>query len=591
MEAWVRIISAVGAALLAVLMTGLVPVPMPASSDPEAGAPGEPRADPRPGSAFAGPQVAQLQRTAAGVQRELGDLAAKIHDADRELRTATDAAAAARSARERADQVVAAQQDEVDAYSATVYTTLAQPSEIRALMSGGPENFLDGSALLDRLRADQDVRLAGAVRRQASAERAERTANAALGDAADRRGELEDRTADASERADAVSAELSGLVADTDAAVVRAQRDQQARNDRTAASWRAYLDRLARAGVVPPPAAALRDPASLPSRLSPLAGRAGPQRGLAKVTLPSGDVLLVLPKETIAAVTAAVGALGRPYVPGHARGSGTGPAAYSCDGLVRSVFGRAGVRLPGGAADQFATGAPVPVTDAQPGDLVFLGPKRYGVQGVGIVLDGRTMLTADARLAGVVVTDRPTDDAVLGVTRPALPAGERRAVPRAESSGELPRRCGGVELPPRAAGSGEAAGAWGGYPNGFIPPTALCPINTGGHALRCDAAAAFAALNRAYTAKFGRGVCVTDSYRTFAEQVRLYGVKPELAAVPGTSNHGWGLALDLCDGMQSFGSAQYAWMAANAPAFGWSNPAWARPGQGREEPWHWEFTG
>jgi peptidoglycan DL-endopeptidase CwlO len=582
-EAWVRISSAVGGVLLALLVT----VSPPASADPEAGAPGEPRTDPRPGTAFAGPQVAQLQRTAASVQRELGDLAAKIHDADRELRTATGTAAAARSARERADQVVAAQQDEVDAYSATVYTTLAQPSEIRALMSGGPENFLDGSALLDRLRADQDVRLAGAVRRQASAERAERTANAALADAADRRGELEDRTADASERADAVSAELSGLVADTDAAVVRAQRDQQARNDRTAASWRAYLDRLARAGVVPPPAAALRDPARLPSRLTPLTGRDGPQRGLAKVTLGSGDVLLVLPKETIAAVTAAVDVLGRPYVPG----TGTGPAAYSCDGLVRSVFGRAGLRLPGAAADQFATGAPVPVADAQPGDLVFLGPKRYGVQGVGIVLDGRTMLTADARLAGVVVTDRPTGDTVLGVTRPALPAGKRRAVPRAELSGELPRRCGGVELPARPAGSGEATGAWGGYPNGFIPPTALCPINTGGHALRCDAAAAFVALNRSYTARFGRGVCVTDSYRTFAEQVRLYGVKPSLAAVPGTSNHGWGLAVDLCDGMQSFGSAQYAWMAANAPAFGWSNPAWARPGQGREEPWHWEFTG
>jgi LAS superfamily LD-carboxypeptidase LdcB len=68
-------------------------------------------------------------------------------------------------------------------------------------------------------------------------------------------------------------------------------------------------------------------------------------------------------------------------------------------------------------------------------------------------------------------------------------------------------------------------------------------------------------------------------------------VKPALAAVPGTSNHGWALAVDLCGGIQSFGTAEYAWMVANAPAFGWSNPPWARPGQGREEPWHWEFTG
>lgn len=582
MEAWLRIGRAVCAAVFLVLV--LAP-PAHAEPTPEPGAPGAPRTDPRPGAAFADPDVATLQRTAAGVQRELGDLAAKIQDAEHRLRTATDAATAARDARARADQVVAAQQAEVDAYSATVYATLAQPSAIRALMSGGPEDFLDGSGLLDRLRADQDVRLAGAIRRQASAERAERTADGALSDAAERRADLEDRTADASERADAVSAELSGVVADTDAAVVAAQQDQRQRNDRTAASWRAYVKKLAAAGVVPPPAAALRDPARLPAGLSALAGKGGAQRGVAKVTLPTGEVLLVLPKETIAAVTAAVGALGKPYVP--ARG-GTGPAAYSCDGLVRSAFGAGGLAVPAGAADQFATGVPVDPADAQPGDLVFLGPEKYGVQGVGIVLDGRTMLTSDARLAGVVVTDRPAGDSVLSVTRPSLPAVPARAVPKADK-GELPWRCGGVALPARS--SGEAAGAWGGYPNGFLPRTALCPVGIGSHALRCDAAAALRALSGAYAARFGGPVCVTDSYRTFAEQVRLYGVKPALAAVPGTSNHGWALAVDLCGGLQSFTSAQYAWMAANAPAFGWSNPPWARPGQGREEPWHWEFTG
>lgn len=293
----------------------------------------------------------------------------------------------------------------------------------------------------------------------------------------------------------------------------------------------------------------------------------------------------MLPKETIAAVDAAVAALGRPYVPGR---GGTGPAAYSCDGLVRSAFGKAGLRLPAGAADQLATGAAIPSADAQPGDLVFLGPKRYGTQGVGIVLDERTMLTAHARLAGVVVADRPSGEEVLGVTRPALPPGPARAVPRAED-GRLTWRCGGVALPARRPG--EAAGAWGGYPNGFIPRAALCPIGAGRHALRCDAAAAFQALTSSYAAAFGRPGCVTDSYRTFAEQVRLYGVKPALAAVPGTSNHGWGLAVDLCGGIQSFGTVQHAWMVANASRFGWSNPSWARPGQGREEPWHWEFTG
>jgi LAS superfamily LD-carboxypeptidase LdcB len=98
-------------------------------------------------------------------------------------------------------------------------------------------------------------------------------------------------------------------------------------------------------------------------------------------------------------------------------------------------------------------------------------------------------------------------------------------------------------------------------------------------------------MSAAFGASFGRPLCVTDSYRTFDSQVRLYGLKPALAAIPGTSNHGWGLAVDLCGGAQSYGTPEYAWLVGSGPAFGWSNPPWAQPGRGREEPWHWEFVG
>ncbi|MFI7674402.1 D-alanyl-D-alanine carboxypeptidase family protein [Actinophytocola sp. NPDC049390] len=529
----------------------------------EPGPPGAPATDPRPGAAFAAPEVARLQHTAAGVQRELADLAGRIHSAERDLRTANDAAAKARAARAAADRVVAAQQAEVDAYSATVYETLAQPTGLRALVSADdPAEFLDGTDLLGRLRADQDGRLAGAVRRQSAATAAEDAAEATAAAAARRKADLDRRDGDARNRAAAISSELRGIVADTDAAVVAQQHAQQQRNRTTAGNWRAYLDRLAAAGIMPPAAARLRDTARFPAGLTPLS-----EPGVAERVLPSGGRLLVLPAETIAAVTRAVDALGKPYAP-----KDTGPAAYSCDGLVRAAYGAA---VPAGIADQYAVLAPV--TRPHPGDLVFLGPERYGVQGVGIVLDDRTMLAADARVAGVVVTDLPAD--ALGFARPALAHVRARAVPKATDDG-LPWRCGGVSLP---------SGLWGGYPNGFIPRTALCPIGVGGHVLRCDAAAAFGALNQAYATRFGAPLCVTDSYRTFDAQVRLYARKPALAAVPGTSNHGWGLALDLCGGAQSFGSPQYAWLRANAPSAGWVNPEWAWPGRGREEPWHWEF--
>jgi hypothetical protein len=51
-----------------------------------------------------------------------------------------------------------------------------------------------------------------------------------------------------------------------------------------------------------------------------------------------------------------------------------------------------------------------------------------------------------------------------------------------------------------------------------------------------------------------------------------------------------GLAVDFCGGIQTYGSTRYDWMRANAPTFGWANPAWAVPPSSREEPWHWEYV-
>jgi len=132
----------------------------------------------------------------------------------------------------------------------------------------------------------------------------------------------------------------------------------------------------------------------------------------------------------------------------------------------------------------------------------------------------------------------------------------------------------------------------GGYANGFLDPAALCPLYAApGHRLRADAAAAFNAMSRARAAATGSPLCVTDSYRSYAEQVDVYSRKPSLAATPGTSNHGLGLAADLCGGVERFGSSAYLWMKANAGRFGFSHPSWAEPGGAKPEPWHWEFGG
>ena len=145
-----------------------------------------------------------------------------------------------------------------------------------------------------------------------------------------------------------------------------------------------------------------------------------------------------------------------------------------------------------------------------------------------------------------------------------------------------------------AAGGGVVAGAWRGFSNGQILATALCPLTAPGQLLRCDAATAWNNMSAAYRAATGAPLCITDSYRSLAVQVRLRAEKPTLAAVAGTSNHGWALAVDLCEaGRTAMGytTPTYLWLKGNAAAFGWVHPGWAEPGAGQEEPWHWEYVG
>lgn len=130
------------------------------------------------------------------------------------------------------------------------------------------------------------------------------------------------------------------------------------------------------------------------------------------------------------------------------------------------------------------------------------------------------------------------------------------------------------------------------YPNGQIPPSALCPLlGAPEESLRPDAAAAFNAMSKAYQRDTGNVLCVTDSYRSYAEQVVTKQDKGMWAAAPGSSNHGLGKAVDLCGGVNSFGHPAHAWMQQNAPLYGWFHPSWAASGGSLPEPWHWEFSG
>lgn len=113
--------------------------------------------------------------------------------------------------------------------------------------------------------------------------------------------------------------------------------------------------------------------------------------------------------------------------------------------------------------------------------------------------------------------------------------------------------------------------------------------------LRKDAAAAWEAMRQAALKE--RGVDLyplgpISAYRSFADQVRMkqywssHG-QPRKAAVPGTSNHGWGLAVDVGDGDPAVSQRMFDAINAIGHRFGWSHDEGARVG----EPWHFRYVG
>ncbi|MGY1603384.1 D-alanyl-D-alanine carboxypeptidase family protein [Geodermatophilus sp. SYSU D00815] len=523
-----------------------------------------------------------LQQRAAEVQVGLQQRQAEIATAREQLATAEQEVEAARAALADTEGVLAERQAAVAQYAAAAYRDGGSLTPLTVLLNGGdPGDIVAAMGYLDAVDRHTAGLLAGAEGQRQAALADQAAAQAALDGAQQRADEVQAQITELEAQAAAVTDELDQALDVVDDQLTELQREQLEVNSRTAANWRVYVDQLTAAGIVPPPAAELLDPAaSLPEGLVPVASAAGGAQGGAAQHPGQPTSLLVLPAETIAAVSAAMEQLGLPYAPGTA-----GPDSWACGPLVQSIYGAAGVELPGDQAGLFSVTTPVDARDVLPGDLVFLGTPESGLGHVGLALDQQTMLAADARAGAVVVRRLPTDQ-VLGIGRPSL--GQRAPVdPPGPAGGALSVECGNTVYPP----SYDGARSWGGYPNGLIPPSALCPIGVGGHSLRCDAAAAWRAMSAAFAESFGTPICITDSYRTYASQVRLYGQKPALAAVPGTSNHGWGLAVDLCGGIQTFGTPQYAWMVANAGRFGWLHPTWADPGNGREEPWHWEYAG
>ncbi|MBW3606946.1 MAG: C40 family peptidase [Actinobacteria bacterium] len=210
---------------------------------------------------------------------------------------------------------------------------------VSLVVDGDPGTFLDRASTLDRVARSQSD---------------------ALADVATVRHRLA-RQQDAAERELAAQRAAEAELADRQAAIEAALAEQKRLLDGLQAAERRRVEvarEAAAAAVVAPPARASRDTRSAQAPAAATAAPAptydGPASGRARI-----------------AVEEAHRQLGKPY-----RYGGNGPDSFDCSGLTLWAWRAGGKSLPHSSRAQFAVTSRVPLSEIQPGDLVFYKFRR-----------------------------------------------------------------------------------------------------------------------------------------------------------------------------------------------------------------------
>ncbi|WP_037906174.1 C40 family peptidase [Actinacidiphila yeochonensis] len=224
--------------------------------------------------------------------------------------------------------------DRLGLLAAAQYRAGALDPTLALLLSPRPEQYLDQSAVLDRIGADESARLTPL-----------REAERAL----------------AQQRAQA-----SGKLAELRATTATLQRRKQAVQSALSAA-RALLRGMT------------------PGQRDAFGGGFGDRASRDAGLFPLGDLPASSARAALA-VAAARSALGSPYLWG-----ATGPRAFDCSGLMQWSYARAGVALPRTSQEQMNAGRRVPLNEIRPGDLVVY---RSDASHVGMYVGGGRVIHA-----------------------------------------------------------------------------------------------------------------------------------------------------------------------------------------------------
>jgi cell wall-associated NlpC family hydrolase len=135
---------------------------------------------------------------------------------------------------------------------------------------------------------------------------------------------------------------------------------------------------------------------------------------------PSSGVGNFAPPPTAAggagAVQAAESQLGVPYVWGAESPRGSANPGFDCSGLTAYAWGQVGVGLPHYSGAQMSDSTPVPLSDLEPGDLLFYGPG--GSEHVAMYVGPGEMIEAPETGQSVHITGLRLGGGFVGAGRP-----------------------------------------------------------------------------------------------------------------------------------------------------------------------------
>ncbi|MFC8876042.1 C40 family peptidase [Streptomyces ardesiacus] len=243
--------------------------------------------------------------------------------------------------------------DELGSFASAQYRTGASvPETATLLLADSPQDYFDQNQLMDRLTGRQKSAVDDYVTQQSETMKKRREATESLETLTASQNDM--RTAKATVQKKLATARelLSELTAEEKARLAAIEKKKQEEAERKAAELakkqEAERERQAEAA----------------RKQESDTGSPGTSTGTGSSGPSTPDTSNGTQAEK--AIAFARAQIGKPYVWG-----ATGPGSYDCSGLTQAAWKAAGVTLPRVTYDQVNAGTTVPVSQAQPGDLVF----------------------------------------------------------------------------------------------------------------------------------------------------------------------------------------------------------------------------